>query len=66
MYRMFFLSVEVPRNCPVEGCNGGGVTSACRYQRGIFVIPPGALPCVREATLALTAYLVGTCKAQFF
>ena len=43
MYQMSFLSVEVPRNFPVEGYRGGGggATSTCRYQIVSLICPQG-------------------------
>ena len=47
MYLMSLLSMEVPRNCPIEGCRGGAETSICGDRiGGLFCSRGSACACV--------------------
>ena len=65
MYRMYLLSAEIPRNCPVEGCRGGVGDFHLRGPNMWSVLALGACMRVREALLARFAYLVRAWKYQF-
>ena len=64
MYRTSLPSAGVLRNCPVEGCRGGGGFHLWGPNMR-SVLPPGARMRVCEAMISRADYLVGSWKAHF-
>ena len=54
-----FLSMGVPRNCPINGCRGGGGNFHLQGPNMWSILPPVAHMRMREVTIARATYLVG-------
>ena len=65
MYLMPFLSVEVSRNCPIEGCKWGGSDFHLWVPNRRYVLSPEERMRVCEAKRARAAYFSGPGRPSF-